>query len=170
MILAPNKDWFYDLMVPWKHYVPVQCDLGDLQSKLIVAKSNPGQMKRIAEEASKLADHIFSKEYMDDVYQELFVDYLGQLVQSYRPTGTWESAKSTYEEHGYQLFSIGVCNDDFGCTMHCRRKGRGKYIPMVKLEEASGDQSLLLADVGTAASAVAAPNSTAVAMGGSAQL
>jgi hypothetical protein len=118
-------------MVPWKHYVPVQSDLGDLQSKWVVAKSNPGQMKRISEEASKLADHILSKEYMDDVYQDIFVNYLGKLVRSYTPSGSWKHVEITYEEHGYRLIPIGVCNDNHGCTMHCR-KGRDKYIPMIQ--------------------------------------
>lgn len=150
------------MMVPWKHYVPVQTDLGDLQSKWIIAKSNPGQMKRISEEASKLADHILSKEHMDHVYQELFVDYLGKLVRSYTPSASWERVKSTYEEHGYRLISIGVCNDNLGCTMHCR-KGRDKYMPMMiqqLLEIIPTDRSALVenqAQVPSATEAVTAP-------------
>ena len=156
---APNKDWFYDLMVPWKHYVPVQCDLGDLRSKWISAQKFPEQMKQISKDASKLADYLLSKEYMDKVYQELFADYLGKLVHSYHPSGSWENAKSKYKEHGYELFSIGVCDNDFACTMHCR-KNRNHNIPMVNLKKVPTDKGIF--DVKHAVAVPAAPNATGV--------
>jgi hypothetical protein len=69
-------------------YVPVKCGLGDLRSQWIFAKNSPEQMKQISKDASKLAEYLLSKEYMDKVYQELFADYLGKLVHSYHPSGS----------------------------------------------------------------------------------
>jgi hypothetical protein len=156
---APNKDWFYDLMVPWKHYVPVKCGLNDLRSKWIFAKNSPEQMKQISKDASKLADYLLSKEYMDKVYQELFVDYLGKLVHSYRPSGSWENAKYKYKEHGYELFSIGVCENDFACTMH-GRKDRDQTIIMVNLNKVPTDKGIF--DVKHAVAVPAASNAGVV--------
>ena len=138
---APNKDWFYDLMVPWKHYVPVQCDLGDLRSKWISAQKFPEQMKQISKEASKLAEYLLSKEHMDKVYQELFTDYLGKLVHFYQPSGSWENAKYKYKQHGYELFSIGVCDNDLACIMH-GEKNRNQTVTMVNLEKVPTDKDL----------------------------
>ena len=118
-------------MVPWKHYIPVHIDLRDLHSKWFYAQSNPEQAKAISDEASKLAAYILSSNYMELVYQELFVEYLGQLVGSYSQTNdSWESAQSRYEENGYQLYSSGTC--DFSsswCRMRCRQ-GIIKDIPI----------------------------------------
>jgi hypothetical protein len=37
----PFKEWFWPLLVPWKHYVPVSRDLSDLEEKLMYIKNNP---------------------------------------------------------------------------------------------------------------------------------
>jgi hypothetical protein len=52
---SPNKTWFHDLLVPWKHYIPLQKDLGDLMDKLAWAKENDGDCRAIAESGRELA-------------------------------------------------------------------------------------------------------------------
>jgi len=37
----PHKEWYYEHMIPWKHYVPVQPDLSDLEENLKIIKTNP---------------------------------------------------------------------------------------------------------------------------------
>lgn len=113
-----NMDWFYDLMIPWQHYVPVKSDLSDLHEKFKVAERNPELMKKISAKATKLAEYLMSKEYMEKVYQELFVDYLGNLIGSYtNATGSWEEMQATYEANNYTIFSVGVCDNDIKCVL-----------------------------------------------------
>jgi hypothetical protein len=116
-------------MIPWKHYVPIECDIHDLKSKWKLAEENPNQMKAISQEASNLAKYLLSKEYLDHIYQELFVDYLGSLVPNYISEEiTWEEAKKQYEEFGYTLFPIGFCSTKtLSCTLQCRHGKTRKY-------------------------------------------
>jgi hypothetical protein len=112
-----NMDWFYDIMVPWEHYVPVKWDLSDLREQYELAEKDPELMKKISSQATKFAEYLMSKEYMEKVYQELFVDYLGDLVSSYKPTGSWEDMQRTYQDKKYELFSVAVCSDDSKCIL-----------------------------------------------------
>jgi hypothetical protein len=146
-------------MDPWKHHVSVECGLNDLRSKWIFAKNSPEQMKQISKDASKLAEYLLSKEYMDKVYQELFADYLGKLVHSYHPSGSWEDDKYKYKEHGYELFSIGICDNNFSCTIRCH-KNRNHNIPMVNLIKVPANKGIFH---GNQAIAIhVAPNATEV--------
>lgn len=113
-------------MTPWKHYVPIKCDLADLESMSVLAKHVPERMKQIAREATKLGEYLLSKNYMDKVYQELFVDYIGELVTSYEPTGSWESTAERYQKLGFDLFSVGDC-DENSCSMHGREEVSQDY-------------------------------------------
>ena len=63
-------DWFYDLMKPWVHFIPIDTDLGNLRERYDWAEANPDKVKAIAEESTKLAEYLLSAEYMDKVYQE----------------------------------------------------------------------------------------------------
>lgn len=38
---SPYKEWYFERLVPWEHYVPVRSDLMDLEDNLNYVKSNP---------------------------------------------------------------------------------------------------------------------------------
>lgn len=117
-----SKDWFFDDMEPWEHYVPIAWHLGDLREKFDWAEKHQDEAKRIADNASKLFDRLMSKGYMEKLYQELFVDYLGAVVDAFVPfPASWEEARRKYENDGFVLRQVGICD-----SSSCRIQGVGE--------------------------------------------
>jgi hypothetical protein len=52
------RQWYYDRLHPWEHYIPVAADLSDLEERLDWARSNDAESKRIAERGRQLAMEI----------------------------------------------------------------------------------------------------------------
>ena len=52
------RQWFYDRLVPWRHYVPVRADLADFDEKLAWLFSVPEEAERIARAGRALAEEI----------------------------------------------------------------------------------------------------------------
>lgn len=50
-----NIEWYYGILKPYEHYIPVKEDLSDLLEKIDWAKSNDINAQRIAENATELA-------------------------------------------------------------------------------------------------------------------
>eukprot|EP00545_Synedropsis_sp_CCMP1620_P011440 CAMPEP_0119013432 /NCGR_PEP_ID=MMETSP1176-20130426/8444_1 /TAXON_ID=265551 /ORGANISM="Synedropsis recta cf, Strain CCMP1620" /LENGTH=640 /DNA_ID=CAMNT_0006966523 /DNA_START=276 /DNA_END=2195 /DNA_ORIENTATION=- len=117
-----TKDWYYDMMIPWKHYIPIKWDLSDLWASFNGAQEHQQQMQDISAEATKLAEYMLSPEYMEKVYQELFVDYLGKLVNAYEaPEGaTWSDIAAKYKSNGFNVYNIGNCQKNI-CKVQCRK-------------------------------------------------
>ncbi|KAI2509396.1 Glycosyl transferase family 90 [Fragilaria crotonensis] len=110
---TPTKDWFYDLMRPWVHYIPVQTDLGDLRARYQWAKNHPAQVREIAERSTELGDYLLSPEYLNHVYQRLFVVYLGKVVEAYQPSDmSWQDCLAMYHEGGIHLKLVSECGQD----------------------------------------------------------
>ena len=109
-------DWFYDLMEPWVHFIPIDTDLGNLRERYDWAEANPDKVKAIAVESTKLAEYLLSAEYMGKVYQELFVDYLGEVVKAYQPEGrSWAECAAQYRKLKVPFQVVSDCNRE-----HCR--------------------------------------------------
>jgi len=52
------KDWFYDELNAWEHYVPIRMDLSDLPEKYVWAEQHPLEAQTIAENGTELCpDH-----------------------------------------------------------------------------------------------------------------
>lgn len=112
---TPTKDWFFDDMKHWEHFVPVHWSLVDLREKFNWVQQNQVEAKRIAEAGSKLFDEFMEEPYMARVYNELFVDYLRKVVAAFVPsTLTWSQAKWEYKKRGFSLNLVAACND-FEC-------------------------------------------------------
>lgn len=114
------KDWFYDLMIPWVHYIPVSWDLSDLYERYQWAEGNQGRCQEISRNASALSRYLMSPEYMERLYNELFRDYLGQVVAAYQPTSferqfTGNTIRQhlidTYEADGFEVTPVSSCDD-----------------------------------------------------------
>jgi hypothetical protein len=112
-----TKDWFYDLMEPWKHYIPVDENLTDLWDRYRWAEDNPEKAKKIAEEATKLSVYLLSSEYMDELYNELFVDYLGKVVEAYQPEEgkSWTDCLERYKKNTIETHLLSQC-DELECN------------------------------------------------------
>jgi hypothetical protein len=118
---TPTKDWFYDLMEPWVHYIPVNTDLSNLREQYDWAEANPDKVKKIAEESTKLAEYLLSSKYMDTVYKELFVDYLGEVVKAYLPEGrSWEDCLAQYRSINLPVEQVSEC-DNVRCNTEWQR-------------------------------------------------
>jgi hypothetical protein len=104
-------------MEPWKHYIPVKEDISDLWDSYRWAEDNPEKAKKIAEESTKLAAYLLSSEYMDSVYYELFVDYLGKVVAAYQPEEgkSWNSCLERYKKKNIGVHLLSQC-DESACN------------------------------------------------------
>ena len=49
------RQWYYDDLVAWRHYVPVKADMTDLREKIEWCRENLDQCEAIAAEGQKLA-------------------------------------------------------------------------------------------------------------------
>ena len=114
------KDWFFDLMIPWIHYIPVSWDLSNLEERYQWAQQNPQKCQEISIAATELSHYIMSQEYMERLYKQLFRDYLGEVIDAYRPTAAEQKLKSTallrhynstYENDGYEFTRVSICDD-----------------------------------------------------------
>ena len=52
------RQWYYDRLVPWTHYVPVRSDLSDLESKVRWVLDNDDRAREIGEAGFALAQSI----------------------------------------------------------------------------------------------------------------
>jgi hypothetical protein len=56
----PYKDWCFEFLEPWKHYIPVKRDLSDFQENYNKIESDYDLQRYIIEEKSKLYDQCLS--------------------------------------------------------------------------------------------------------------
>lgn len=109
---TPTKDWFDNMLEPWKHYIPVASGLEDMFSKWEWAQVHPERAQAISQEASKLAETLLSEESMKQVYEDLFVTYLGKVVESYQPQEgqSWEDCLARYRSHRVGVHEVAQCS------------------------------------------------------------
>jgi len=73
---SPFKQWFYDDISAWEHFVPVKNDLSDIHEKIDWCLSNPGKSEEIARNGQQFAmSHTFEKA-MALVEDEIFSNCL----------------------------------------------------------------------------------------------
>jgi hypothetical protein len=114
---TPTKDFFYDDMKPWVHYLPVKTDLSDLHQMFEWAERNPEGTRLIAEEGTRFAENLISRKYIAKMYRELFGTYMGKVVRSYRPKPqqTLDSILHEYVDAGMIIHPLSKCDEKF-CT------------------------------------------------------
>ena len=67
--ITPNQQWYYGMLEPYKHYIPVKEDLSDLMEQIRWAKENDDEARKIAENATDLVMQHLSGE---DIYVYLY--------------------------------------------------------------------------------------------------
>jgi len=120
-----NKDWFFDDMLPWIHYIPVAWHLSGLQEKYLWAETHQEEAKAIAGRATELFESFMDAPYMENLYNELFVDYLGKVLEAHVDSpDTWSDIKSQYEKDGFEMRMVSHCDIDVQChtTIHIKGK------------------------------------------------
>jgi len=62
------RQWYYDRLIPWTHFVPIAADLTDLGEKIRWCAANPATCRRIAEAGQAIA---FSMTYRSERQQAI---------------------------------------------------------------------------------------------------
>jgi len=81
------REFFYDMLIPWVHYVPIKTDLSDLCEKITWLRDNDEKARNIAENA-----HAFVRDQLSldkvNLYVATLIHRLGELtVQGHNITG-----------------------------------------------------------------------------------
>mmetsp|Transcript_5339 Transcript_5339/g.7959 ORF Transcript_5339/g.7959 Transcript_5339/m.7959 type:complete len:563 (+) Transcript_5339:46-1734(+) len=122
------RDWFFDDIEPFVHYIPVKMNLSDLREKFEWAESHPEEAEAISKAASDFVKRMTTKEYLEKVFSTYFVHYLGKIVKAYRPTAggseTLENIKKAYESYGMMLETYSRCDEK-----HCVNGWDGYVFP-----------------------------------------
>jgi hypothetical protein len=76
--------WFYKELIPWKHYIPLEKDLSDLQEKLLWALHHDREVKEIARNGREFAlSHLMPEHILQYCYK-ILVKYAS--LQQFQPT------------------------------------------------------------------------------------
>jgi hypothetical protein len=97
-------------MKPYEHYIPVHLDLVDLKAKYEWAEATQERAQEISAEGGELVKYLFSHEYMEKLYDDLFLHYLGKIVKSFNSSNaTWKESYERYVERGFNLTLVSSC-------------------------------------------------------------
>lgn len=124
---TPAMDWFYPMLVPWKHHIPIRTDLGDLQAKYEWAEAHLDQAQNISIAASAFVRDFFSRAELERQYQRYFRDYLGRVVSAYRHEGDFASILKWYGDQGLHVTPWGNCSHESCIFCNQTRKGEHLY-------------------------------------------
>ena len=65
------KVWFFDLLIPYKHYIPIKNDLSDLKNQIEWCKNNDDKCKAISKNASKFYKKYLTKKGIIKYFKKL---------------------------------------------------------------------------------------------------
>ncbi len=81
---TPNIMWYYRELIPWKHYIPLEKDLSDLQEKLLWALHHDREAEEIARNGREFAlSHLMPEQILQYCYK-ILVKYAS--LQKFQPT------------------------------------------------------------------------------------
>ncbi len=72
---CPDEMFWYPLLRPWEHYIPVETDLSDLVEKIVWAKEHDATCENIARSARKFAEEHFMPEHIALYCYKVLVKY-----------------------------------------------------------------------------------------------
>jgi hypothetical protein len=87
--VSDNIQWFYDLLEPNKHFIPLATDLSDLEEKILWAKNHDTEIQTMVEHAQRVAHSCLKP---SDVHYYLYLLLLSIPYQNSSPKGTPLSA------------------------------------------------------------------------------
>lgn len=73
-------EWFYDKLVQYKNYVPLERDIYDVVERVEWLKDNEDLSQQIAEEGNRLAKEVMSREGITSYFKKAFQRYKTLLV------------------------------------------------------------------------------------------
>lgn len=54
--------WYYDMLQPWVHYIPVAKDFSNIEQNMVWAERHPIEAQAIADNGKELARSVFTEE------------------------------------------------------------------------------------------------------------
>jgi len=88
---SPFYEYWYTLLEPWVHYIPVNADLNDLPEKVRWANNHPEKAEKIAQNLGRLADVIS--------LEETWLCYWWRLLQGIADLQNFQSRIEGFEKH-----------------------------------------------------------------------
>ena len=116
--MTPTKDYIHEYMKPWIHYVPIKADLSDLREKYEWAESHPEAAEMIASQGSDLMRYLGTPQGFGEMYQDVFVDQVRQVIEAYQPVSKslpGSSLEEVLESHE-GLVVKSVCTTGHDCV------------------------------------------------------
>ena len=78
IVESPYKMWFSNMLVPYKHYIPIKSDLEDLITQIEWCIHNDKKCQKIANEARKFYDKYLTKNglfnYLEHVFNKIYMN------------------------------------------------------------------------------------------------
>lgn len=102
-------DYFFEELVPWKHYVPVHQNMSNLIDTInyVVADSNQKEMRRIVRQANKWCKNKMTSTQMAVDLLWILISYSELLYSSDFEEGNFESGLSRLRIDDVKMTSVG---------------------------------------------------------------
>jgi hypothetical protein len=109
---TPTKDWFYDEIQPWIHYVPIRANLSNLHDMFVWAETHPEQARQIAKQGQEYARYLVTNSRFQDTFDRLYAQRLGLIADAYQPQEgeTVRSILQQYRTDGLHTFELAACH------------------------------------------------------------
>ena len=127
--MTPTKDYIHEYMKPWIHYIPVKVDLSDLKEKYDWAEAHPQAAEMIASQGSELMRYLGTSQGFGEMYQDVFVDQVRQVIEAYQPVSRshpGSSLEDILESHEGLEVKV-VCTTGHDCVEESK-DGRSKAL------------------------------------------
>lgn len=69
------KEYYYDLLIPFKHFIPIKNDLSDIHEKYLWCENNQDKCKEIINNANNFVKNILNIDNVFNYCQKLFFEY-----------------------------------------------------------------------------------------------
>lgn len=73
LIDRPYKEYFYQFMIPWQHYIPVKRDLSDLTENYNIIEKDNNLYNKISENSLKFAQEYLTKDFALNYWKNLIL-------------------------------------------------------------------------------------------------
>jgi hypothetical protein len=123
---TPSKDWFYETLERWNHYIPIRTDLSDLDSKYKWAEQNQQKARDIARNATDFVRKLFSYNNLQITYEKYFGQkgLLNKILQAYsaQNMSSLDYILTTYiHKWNFNLNEVVICSRQI-CDIKSRPK------------------------------------------------
>jgi Glycosyl transferase family 90 len=123
---TPSKDWFYDNLKAWDHYIPIRTDLSDLKLQYEWAENNQEKARGIAENATSFVKNLLSYSNLQKLYERYFghEGILHNIIDAYTADSfsTLEIIITNYtNQWNFNLHEVVRCSRQW-CDIQSRPK------------------------------------------------